>query len=206
MFVDDYMTPKPRTVAPATRLSEAQMEMNERRIHHLPVLDTAGRLVGIISDRDVRTAVGYDRTLGDKLTVSEVMTVEPTTVAGTATLDEAISIFSEQRFGALPVMGCGKLTGILTRTDVLRAFHQVLGLDVPGHRVEIALPDGCADIARAFSALTPVGDAVVSGVVSRMRRDGGEPSLYLRIGGSDLRNTERLLRAATLIVLEPEHA
>ena len=98
------------------------------------------------------------------------------------------------------------LAGIVTRSDILRAFCEVLGLDEPGRRVEVALPNGCVDIAHAFNALIKCEHDIVSAVVSRMRRDGGEPSLYLRVSGTDTREVERQLRDVAAIVLEPEHS
>ena len=205
MFVEDYMTPKPQTVAASASLERAQEVMREHNVRHLPVLDESGRLEGILSDRDVRSAVGYDRALGAQLTVAETMTSEPTTVPVSATLDQVLSMFQAKRFGALPVVRSRQLVGIITRSDLLRAFHEVLGLDKPGLRVEVALPNGCSDIACAFKALVGCDQDVISAVVSRMRRDGGEPALYLRVSGGQARQVERHLREAAAIVLEPEH-
>ena len=80
----------------------------------------------------------------------------------------------------------------------------VLGLDEPGRCLEIALPNGCNDLAHTFQALTKCEERVISAVVSRMRRDGGEPSLYLRVAGEDTRQVEKQLRDAAVIMLAPE--
>jgi acetoin utilization protein AcuB len=205
MFVEDHMTPEPANIAGDAKLDAAQELMRSRRIRHLPVLDESRRLIGILSDRDLRAAIGYDRERGARLRVSEVMTAEPVTIGSEATLDEALAVFHRRRIGALPVMRGAELVGILTRSDILRAFYTVLGLDEAGRRVEIALPNGCVDLAAAFAAMIRCDHQVISAVVSRMRRDGGEPSLYLRVPGDGARQVERLLRDAALVVLEPEH-
>ena len=142
MFVEDYMTPNPHTVAPDASLVSVQELMQRHHIHHVPVLDGANRLVGILSDRDVRSAVGYDRTLTEKLSASEVMTAEPTTIALDAQLEEVLQIFRTHRFGAVLVLRSGGLVGIITKSDIVRAFYQLLGLDLPGRRIEVALPNG----------------------------------------------------------------
>jgi len=126
VFVEDFMTTNPKTVKVGCKLAKAVELMRKHRIRHLPVLDESGRLVGIVTDRDVRTAVEFDRTLRDKLTVAEVMTSEPTTIGGEATLNEALDMLIKNRFGSLPVMRAGTMIGILTRSDLLRAFRDAL--------------------------------------------------------------------------------
>jgi acetoin utilization protein AcuB len=204
MFVEDYMTPDPYTVLPDRTLSTAYALMHKHRIRHVPVVDAAGRLAGIITDRDVRTAVGFDATLVDKLSVSEVMTPDPMTIPANAPLDRAVAILSSRRFGALPVLRNKLLVGIVTYIDVLRAFCEIFGLDEPGKRIDVALPEGYADIARAFEVLRGCDGTVISAVISRSRRDGGEPYLYLRVVPEAAARVEQRLRSATMILLRPE--
>lgn len=206
MFVEDYMTPNPVTVQEETRVDEAMRLMQRHRFRQLPVLDSAARLVGIITDRDTRKAVGFGEPLRENLVASDLMTADPMTIPVSATLDEAVVLLAKHKFGALPVVRAQQLVGIITYLDALRALADVFGLDEPGHRIEVALPDGYVDIARAFAALKECNGSVLSAVVSRTRRDGGEPALYLRVLREDARQVERLLRAATMILLAPEHA
>ncbi|MCC7291997.1 MAG: CBS domain-containing protein [Phycisphaerales bacterium] len=211
MFVEDLMTSSPYTIRQDAALALAADLMARHRIHHLPVLDEANRLTGMISDRDVRSAIGFDRTLGEKLTVSEAMTPDPVTIDAEATLEDALSVLSSGRFGALPVMRHGaagatsaELVGILTTLDLLRALHQILGLEEPGRRLEVALPHGCKDIARVFRALAEGEHPIISAVVSRMRRDGPEASLYLRVPEGAARGVQHALQKATAILLQTE--
>ena len=198
------MTPDPQTVEARASLQRAYELMAASRIRHLPVVDESARLVGILSDRAVREAIGFDMREAARLTVAEIMVAEPATLAGDATLPEALAVFHATRHGALPVVRSGALIGIITRSDILRAFHDTLGLDVEGECLEIALPNGRADLAHAFQALTRCECDVTSAVVSRMRRDGGEPSLYLRVAAGGSREVERSLREAALILLDQE--
>ena len=204
MFVEDYMTTKLVSVTEQDVLFQAVELMAQHRIRQLPVLDSAKRLTGILTDRDARAAFGFDRTLAEGLTVAEVMTPDPVTIQVSASLDEAMEVLHARRFGALPVLRGRELVGIISYVDVLRAFSEVLGLDQPGHALEIALPEGYADLSRTFQALEDVGGSVISAVVSRLRRDGGEPSLYLRVAPGEAARIERTLRNATLIVLRAE--
>lgn len=205
MFVEDYMTKDPVAVREDAAISAAAEIMRRHHFRHLPVVDANGRLTGILSDRDVRGASGCNRAAGGELTVGEVMTPDPLTVPMNAALEEAVRLLIEHRFGALPVMCGERLVGIITYVDALRALARVFGLDEPGQRIEVALPEGFADMARAFAALRDCNGSLLSAVVSRTRRDGGEPALYLRVTPDQARVIERRLRAATLILLEPEH-
>ena len=205
MFVADFMNGEPATVLETEPVARAHNVMHDLGVLELLVLDESGRFVGILTDRDVRSAVGYDHSRSAKLRVSEIMTPEPMTIGLDATLDEALSVFCAIRFNALPVMDGGRLAGVLTRHDMLRAFHRILGLDKEGARVEIALPEAKRDLADAFAALRSFEGSVLSAIVSPMRRDGEEPTLYLRVSGGSGRGIEDVLRKAGLIVLVPEH-
>jgi acetoin utilization protein AcuB len=200
MFVEDHMTPNPRTVLAEDTLQTARVLMDQYGFRHVPVVDDGGRVVGMVTDRQVRSATGYDQKLGEKLTVAEVMDPHPPTA-----LDEAVGLFVRKHIGALLVMRQDELAGIVTRHDVIGAFFIVLGLDQTGKRVEVALPDVREDLAHAFGALRSSGEDIIAAVVSRMRRDGGEPALYLRVKKTAQRQIERLLRDAALVLLEPEH-
>lgn len=206
MFIADRMTAKPVTVLASETLATAAELLRSKDIHHLPVVDASDRLVGIISDRDVRSATGFDRHPDAQLTVAEVMTSEPRTLPLNSTLDEALDVFCTARLGALPVVSSGQLVGIISRRDLLQAFHDVLGLGAPGVRIEVALPNGPVDLAHAFEALKDCGDALISAIVSQLRKDGSEPSLYLRVQSAHARDVERRLRDATLILLLPEQS
>ncbi|MCH9033935.1 MAG: CBS domain-containing protein [Planctomycetes bacterium] len=203
MFVEDYMSASPVTVREAAPLRDAVQLMRQHLYRQLPVLDEAGRLVGIVTDRDIRQTVGFGDPLRENLTVADVMTADPVTIPVSATLDEAVRLLTEHRFGALPVVNGKKLVGIITYLDALRALAHVFGLDQPGYRIEVALPEGFADVARAFQALKDCNGSLLAGVVSRTRRDGGEPALYLRVAPEQGKDVERRLRDATMVLLEP---
>ena len=128
--VGDLMTTTPLTVTPDTSVHEARALMQQRKIRHLPVLEH-GRLVGIITDRLLRTVLPSPATslsvwevnyLLDRLTVGEVMTHFVMTVTPETLASEAVGRMLGQKVGALPVVEDGRLVGMLTRTDILRAF------------------------------------------------------------------------------------
>ena len=130
--IRDLMTPTPISVSPSIPVDEARALMQRHRIRHLPVLEN-GRLVGIVSDRDIRLVlpspatslsvyeIGY---LLTRLTVGEIMTYFPVTIGADRLVAEAVKRMLAYKIGALPVVEKGKLIGILTRTNLLQAFLQ----------------------------------------------------------------------------------
>jgi CBS domain-containing protein len=130
MHVKDVMTPEPVTITPDTSVSTAQTLMKKRAIRHLPVVDN-GYLVGIFSDRDLRTVSPSPATslsaweinyLLAQLTVGEVMTHFVMTVAPDCPVTEAAGLMLGHKIGALPVVDAQRVVGILTQADILRAL------------------------------------------------------------------------------------
>jgi acetoin utilization protein AcuB len=130
--VGDMMSASPVTIPPSASVSEAQTLMKQCHIRHLPVLHE-GRLVGMLSDRDVRLvlpspatslSVWEIRYLLDKLTVGEVMTSFVMTTAPDCPVTEPVGRMLGHKIEALPVVVNHQVVGILTRTDVLRAFRR----------------------------------------------------------------------------------
>ncbi|MFC6918706.1 CBS domain-containing protein [Meiothermus taiwanensis] len=132
MLVKDFMTPNPTVVSPEATVPEAAQIMKKGGFRRLPVVEE-GRLVGIVTDRDLKEAMPSDATslsiweinyLISRLSVGEIMTRDPITVADTLPLQAAAKLMLEHKVGGLPVVHEGKLVGIVTVTDVLRAFLQ----------------------------------------------------------------------------------
>ena len=130
MRVREWMSLLPTTVGPETSVSEARELMRRKVIRHLLVTE-GERLVGIITDRDIRLNLPSPATslsvweinyLLTKLTVGEVMTKAVITVDPERPIEDAARLILEHRIGALPVVEDARLVGILTETDLLRAF------------------------------------------------------------------------------------
>lgn len=126
--VSELMSPMPTTVSPGKSAEAALDLMREADVRHLPVIDTADKVVGILSDRDVLRLGG--RPEARELKVRDVMTEEVATVGPDARAYEASALMLDLKVGALPVVDPeGRLLGILTETDFLRIAHRALGGD-----------------------------------------------------------------------------
>ena len=122
MPVRQIMTRRVVTVRPETTLAEARRLLDEHRIRHLPVL-LDGRLAGIVSDRDLRSAAGANRR---QTAVDEIMTPTPFIVGPDTRVEEAARLMLDHRVGGLPVVEAGQLVGIVTSDDLLRALLVVV--------------------------------------------------------------------------------
>jgi acetoin utilization protein AcuB len=130
MKVRELMTGAPITVSPDTPVFDARQTMIKERIRHLLVIE-GDRLMGIVTDRDIRLNLPSQATslsvwevnyLLAKLTVSKVMTTSVIIIGPDQEATDAARLMLEHKIGALPVMDGSRLIGILTETDVLRAY------------------------------------------------------------------------------------
>jgi acetoin utilization protein AcuB len=139
--VRDVMTPAPLTIDPDAPLGTATAVMRERRFRHLPVVDEAGRLVGMVTDRDLGVLdsapgeylTGADRgrlralaSRLDDVRVRDVMTWDAVTISPAAPVAQAAAVMASARVGCLPVVDGGQLVGIVTASDALRALAATL--------------------------------------------------------------------------------
>ena len=134
MVVEDVMTRDVVTLTPEHTLRDAIDLLRSKRIRHLPIVE-AQKLVGIVTDRDVKRATpsviaGVDRDEYDNslltIKVAQLMTREPITVPRQSALKAAVEIFINSKVGALPVVDEGHLVGILTEIDILRVAYDLL--------------------------------------------------------------------------------
>lgn len=134
MLVEDAMTRAVETLSQEETLRDAINLLRSKRIRHLPVVE-ASKLVGIVTDRDVKRATPsvlsgvakeeYDAALLT-IKVAQFMTREPITVTPKSGLKAACGIFVNKKVGALPVVDDGRLVGILTEIDILRIAYDLL--------------------------------------------------------------------------------
>ena len=170
MLVQDVMQTKLHTVTPATTLPDALRLTTQRGVRHLPVLD-GDRLVGILSDRDLKQAMASSATslgahelnyLLDRLRVAEIMTRTVITIGRMSAVEEAASLMVQEKIGALPVTDEGRLVGIVTETDVLRLFVRAIGAGEPSTRLEVMLDSRPHALAEAVHAIDTAGADIAS--------------------------------------------
>jgi len=133
--VKEWMTQPVTTIGADAPVRQAAELMKTRQIRHLPVVENDGCLIGIVTDRDLRQMIfdpAIQERLGDvvealgALTVREIMTWAVITVQPGSGLRQAARLMREQKVGALPVVEAGRIVGMLTERDLLRAFEELI--------------------------------------------------------------------------------
>jgi acetoin utilization protein AcuB len=176
------------SVAQSDTLDHALMTLRRFSIRHLPVVE-GDRLVGILSDRDVKKAAPspFDyptaeefRAFTSKVTVKEIMTKEVITVSPLTPIEEAASLMSQKRIGALPVVQEKRLIGILTETDVLSVITEMMGAAQTASRVEIEIPASPGVLTEVIQIVE--GQRVeIASLVTLPAREGARRLLILRL-------------------------
>lgn len=196
--------PKDETVEHARSL------MARHRIRHLPVLE-GKRLVGIITDRDVRCAMeprpapgrGARRTwvLPPETRVADAMTPDPVTVTPATDIEEAARLLVERRIGCLPVVDSrGAVVDIVSETDILLVFMEMMGVLASSSRIDVALGRGTEDLERATAAIHRAGGKVISIGMSPGRK-GAPRAHHFRLTSCDTGPIVAALRKAGFRVL-----
>lgn len=178
MFVSQSMTRKVITIDQEADIFEAQEKMAHNRIRHLPVIDPRDRLIGIVTDRDIRSALPFElfkdpgleaekEKISD-LKIKDVMTQNPKTISPDYTIQDALLLIQDLRVGALPVVDDqGKLKGIISVRDLLRAFINVLGIGEPGTLLGILVEEEVGQLKKIIDAITEENVSFGSVLVAR---------------------------------------
>lgn len=178
MIVAEMMTRNVITVAPGDRAIDAAARARSRRVRHLPVVE-AGRVVGIITDRDLRAAApnpalgGEAEQAGAQLRVSDLMHREVVTAHPLDRLADAARILAERRIGCLPVVEGERLVGIITETDVLRCLAQLMGVTEPGSSIEVQVPNRPGQLAAVADVIRDLHVNIVSVLTMPVHANGG---------------------------------
>ncbi len=151
MKVSEWMVADPVTVTPRTEVREAIRLMRQHHIRHLPVV-AGGELVGLVTASDLRELILPS--MVETIHLAEVMISEPVTVSPDTQIDAAARLIYEHRIGGLPVVRGRRLVGIVTVTDILKAFIDIMGVLEASSRLDVRLaerPEAFEEVSRIIS-------------------------------------------------------
>jgi acetoin utilization protein AcuB len=123
--IDKYMTPGPYSIGQEQPLAQAHQLMRAHHIRHLPVLH-GGKLVGVVSDRDLHLIESLRDVDPSQVTVQEAMSPIVYTVTPKASLEEVVREMAQHKYGCALVEDNGKVVGVFTTVDAMRAFADLL--------------------------------------------------------------------------------
>lgn len=203
MFIDRSMTRDVVTVGPEVGVFEAKDLMKRHGFRHLPVVEEDETLIGIVTDRDIRSAmpsafIGEEESRLEqdrlsRLKVKEIMTKDPVTVSPANTLKDALLLVQKMRVGAFPVVDRNrKLKGILSVRDLVRAFINVLGLEEPGTFLCIVVEHKVGQLKRVVDAITDERVSIGSLLIARHWEEGKRAIFTYLLTGNVVHVRKRL--------------
>jgi acetoin utilization protein AcuB len=202
MLVKEIMHTPVTAIPVTTTLGEADQLLHVRGFRHLPVVDQ-GRLVGVLTDRDIRFATSSlsatPRSAADSVALA--MSSPPLTADPLDPVEDAARIMREHKIGCLPVLDGSELVGILTGMDLLDALMRLTGVTKPSSRLEVALQDRPGELARltAFLADRHVN---IHSILTYPTPDGTVRTV-LRVDSNQIRHLADDLRGAEFTILWP---
>ncbi len=203
MYISRHMTTDPLTVHPSMLLPEARALLNDYHFRHLPVVDEHGVLVGMLTDRDLRSAypssvlsdsesrLVYERV--EKTEVSEIMSPDCVSLTPDSTLDDALFMFDRDQMGAMPVLEDGQVVGIFSIRDLTSAYKLSFGVGEKGAVLIGVEDDGSKTIMTRIVTFLEKEEIPFSRVLRIRSKEDGD-GIYLRV------NTFKI--AAVLSLLE----
>ena len=201
MPVKDWMSQDLVTVDADTSIMKASRVMKQNNIQHLPVL-SKGRLVGIVSDRDLKEATPSKATtldihemyyLLDKVLVKSLMPKELHTIAPGDTVEKAAAVMLKHRISALPVVDDkGAMAGIITKGDIFRAFVSISGIHQGALAMGFELPDQPGSIKTVTDVIRTHGGRIASILTGYEGAPEGFRQVFIR--AKDIKDEKALVK------------
>lgn len=202
MIVRDFMTKNPVYTNPKELISTIKNTMDREKISKMPVLDDAGKLIGVITKTDLKKTMPSDATTLDiyelsylisKMTVEKVMKKNPITIQKDATIEEAAKLMAEKGISSVIVMDGDVLAGILTKSDLFKAVVDMFGFKYDGVRASLEVSDNCGELAKISKAIADKQGKIVSFITA----DGSDVSkriITFKIIGLKKAEVEEILK------------
>ena len=194
MYIGRIMHTELITILPDASLVEARELIEGKNIDHLLVVNNKGKLVGILSDRDLKQYWASPATslssheltyLLEKITVKSIMVETIVTVSVDTTVERAAYIMQTNNINSLPVMDKDELVGIITSTDVMGILLEAIGMNEESVRICVLVDDRIGTLAEVSAILRDVQINIQSLVTWPVRKYPGIHQLVIRISGDD---------------------
>ncbi|HFQ81201.1 MAG TPA: CBS domain-containing protein [Desulfobacterales bacterium] len=220
MYIKRYMTVNPCAAGPTTTIAGASELLSENNCRHLPIVDEETRLLGMVTDRDLRSACPSILTAPQALTpeqlevagqpVSRIMSRDIVTLNPLSTLDDALLLLDRKKVGALPVLtDDGRLAGIFSTRDLLQAYRRLFGLGERGSALISVRDDGRPRPLSRLVRVLEEHDIHFSRISRRGGEQGGSGAesgggavIYVRVNTFNLHAVRQALEQAGFIMLD----
>ncbi|WP_203341207.1 acetoin utilization AcuB family protein [Planococcus beijingensis] len=185
MLVEEIMKTDVFTLSSDQTVQDVMDLFKEKRIRHAPIVDD-GKVVGIVTDRDLKDAVPSRFTVAPKgepykKKVAEIMTPNPVTTHPLDFVEEVAMIFYEYKIGCIPVVSNDELVGFLTETDLLYTFIELTGAHQPGSQIEVRVENRSGILYEVSKVFHEQNVNVLSVLVYPDRENNSNKILVFRV-------------------------
>jgi acetoin utilization protein AcuB len=177
MKIHSLMIPDPITITANASISEAIELMKINSIRHLPVVAEGNTLQGFLTLADLKQGL-IPSMLGD-LTLQDLMIKAPITVDPDDDIEIAAQLIYKNKIGGMPVVKGDQLVGIITETDILRTFIDMMGILSSTSRIDVVIGDKSGSLKKALQIINDKGGDIVS--VGMTTQQGGKRIYYFRL-------------------------
>ncbi len=192
MKVKNWIHKQPITVNRMALLQEAVHLMKQHNIRHLPVVDDDGDLVGFVTESDLRQ-FSFPSMI-EEIPVHQVMVTNPRTIDANSSIEEAARIIHDKKIGGLPVLDNGRLVGVITASDLLSAFIEVMGLLKSTTRVDVLVNEEKGGLEMVTKIIKAHDCDIVN--VAMDSTEGKKKVYYFRLEHCDGESLAKELEAA----------
>jgi acetoin utilization protein AcuB len=197
MKIQSLMIKNPITIRPKTSVSEAIELMKANSIRHLPVVSGGNRLEGFLTLADLKQGL-IPSMLGD-VSLDDLMIKNPITVSPDDDIEFAALLIYKHKIGGMPVVKDGRLVGIVTATDMLRAFIDMMGILSKTSRIDVVLEEQPAAFKKAMQIINDHGGDIIN--VSMTPQQKGQRIYYFRLSACKTRVIRKALEKENFHVL-----
>ena len=192
------MVPNPITITAQASISEAIELMKINSIRHLPVVAKNDMLQGFITLADLKQGL-IPSMLGD-LNLQDLMIKDPVTVSPDDDIEFAAQLIYNHKIGGMPVVKDGRLTGIITATDILRTFIDMMGILSSTSRIDVVIDDRPNSFKKALQIINETGADIIN--VGRTAQQTNRQIYIFRLGACDTKAIKKTLEKEGYEVLE----
>jgi acetoin utilization protein AcuB len=197
MKIQEQMIENPITIGPNATVSEAIELMKTNSIRHLPVVTKGKKLYGFLTLADLKQ--GLIPSMVSGISLDDLIIKAPITVSPNDDIEFAAKLIYKHKIGGMPVVKGDRLVGIITASDILRTFIDMMGILTATSRIDVVLPDQPGAFKKAMQIIHDNGGDIIN--VSMTPQRGGERIYYFRLSACKTKTIKTALENADLEVL-----
>jgi acetoin utilization protein AcuB len=192
------MIPDPITISRGASIRDALERMKVNSIRHLPVVSSGNHLQGFITLADLKQGL-IPSMVGD-LELTDLMISDPITVAPDDDVEIAAQWIYKRKISGMPVVENGQLVGIITESDILRAFIDMMGILSNSSRIDVVLKNEPGAFKQAVQVIQDNGGDIIN--VGMTTRESSQKTYYFRLNACNTARIKKALQKASIVVLE----